>query len=269
VRSEFSRMALGAVALLASSPLVRAHYHILTLDKPSIAKDETVTCTLRFGHPFENQMFAAQKPTHVSVRMPDGTTADLLAKLQRKESTTPDGKPIVSFEWKFTPTQRGDHIFSVQTAPVWMGEENVFLHDTVKVTLHVQTQVGWESAAGLPFELAPLTRPYGLRAGMVFQALVQSADGDDVRLLPRTLVEIERLNPSPPKELPPDEHITRTVRSDPKGVATSTLTEPGWWAMTAVRDGGLRDRAGRAYPVVERSTLWVFVDDKVPLAPVK
>jgi hypothetical protein len=104
---------------------------------------------------------------------------------------------------------------------------------------------------------------------MVFQTLVQSADGDDARLLPRTLVEIERFNPAPPKELPPDEHITRSVRSDPKGVATTTLTEPGWWAMTAVRDGGTRDRAGRAYPVVERSTLWIYVDDKVPLAPAK
>jgi cobalt/nickel transport protein len=265
----YSRLALGFLALITSGSLARAHYYILTLDKPSIAKDETVTCTLRFGHPFEHQMFAAQKPTRVAVRLPDGTTTDLTAKLQRNEGATPGGKPLDSFEWKFTPTQRGDHIFTVQAPPIWMGEENVYLHDAVKVILHVQTQVGWESPGGLPFELVPLTRPYGLRAGMVFQTLVQSADGDDTRPLPRTLVEIERFNLTPPKELPPDEHITRSVRSDPKGVATTTLTEPGWWALTAVRDGGTRERGGRAFPVVQRSTLWIFVDDKVLLAPVK
>src|SRR4051794_19911912 len=65
------------MVVLVFAHRARAHYHILTLDKPSIAKDETVTCTLRFGHPFEHQMFAAQKPTRVAVRLPDGTSHDL------------------------------------------------------------------------------------------------------------------------------------------------------------------------------------------------
>src|SRR5262245_46700509 len=183
--------------LCIGNPSALAHYHILTLDKPSINKDETVTCTLRFGLPFAHQMFAAQKPTRVAVRLPDGTTTDLTAKLERRENATPDGKSIVAFDWKYAPTLPGDHIIAVRTLPVWMAEENVFLDDTVKVILHVQLQGGWESPVGLPFELVPLTRPYGLRAGMVFQALVQSPgdaengerrNGGEFRLLPRTLL---------------------------------------------------------------------------------
>jgi cobalt/nickel transport protein len=266
MKMPYIALLLANMFSLGSPLAVHAHYHILTIDKPSINRDETVTCTLRFGHPFEHQIFSAQKPIHVAVRLPDGTTADLTSKLQRIEKATADGKETIAFEWKYTPTQRGDFIFTVEASPVWMADENEYLHDCVKVDLHVQTQIGWEAAAGLPLELVPLTRPYGLRAGMVYQSLVLS---DEARLLPAALVEIERLNPAPPKELPPDEHMTRTVRSDPAGVATTTLTEPGWWALTAVIDGGTRERAGRTYPVRRRSTLWLFVDDKVPLSPNK
>ncbi|HKB04581.1 MAG TPA: hypothetical protein VKD90_20325, partial [Gemmataceae bacterium] len=84
-------------------------------------------------------------------------------------------------------------------------------------------------------------------------------------------VEAERYNPAPPKALPPDEHMTQTVRTDRVGTATVTLNEPGWWAVTAVRraPGVTRVRDGRAYPVVERATFWVQVDDKPALKPVE
>jgi len=62
--------------------------------------------------------------------------------------------------------------------------------------------------------------------------------------------------------LPPDEQITRAVKTDPTGVATCTLTEPGWWSVTAHRDGGAREHGGKKYPVRQRATLWVFVDEK-------
>ena len=121
--------------------------------------------------------------------------------------------------------------------------------------------------------MLPLTRPYGLRAGMVFQALAiirdDAAPRTEFAPQPGTLVEVERYNPTPPKELPPDEHITRTLKTDQAGVATVTLTESGWWAVTAVRDAGARQRAGKSVPVKQRTTLWVHVDDKVPLTPSK
>ncbi|HZT79168.1 MAG TPA: DUF4198 domain-containing protein, partial [Gemmataceae bacterium] len=85
-----------------------------------------------------------------------------------------------------------------------------------------------------------------------------------IRLQPLAgaLVEVERYNTAAPKELPPDEQITRAVKTDPNGVATCTLTDPGWWAVTALNPGGAREREGKQYPVVRRATLWVFVDEK-------
>src|SRR5262245_24358666 len=101
--------------LCNGNPSALAHYHILTLDKASIDKDQAVTGTLRFGLPFAHQMFAAQKPTRVGVKLPDGTTIDLTAKLQRRENARPDGKSIVAFDWKYSPALPGDHIITVQT----------------------------------------------------------------------------------------------------------------------------------------------------------
>ncbi len=75
------------------------------------------------------------------------------------------------------------------------------------------------------------------------------------------MVEVERYNPSPPANLPPDEHITRTTKTDPAGIVTVSLMEPGWWGLTAARNGGKKEHDGKSFPIRERVTLWVFVDD--------
>jgi uncharacterized GH25 family protein len=101
---------------------------------------------------------------------------------------------------------------------------------------------------------------------MVFQAQA------DPRPLPghaRELVEVEHYNPVPPQTLPTDEQITRTAKLDPNGVATYTLTEPGWWCLTAQHDGGKREHEGRTYPVRQRATLWVYVGETIVSNPGK
>jgi cobalt/nickel transport protein len=263
-----------SIAALCLAPgIAGAHYHILLPDKPAAQTDQPVTVTLCFGHPFEHQMFATQKPRRAVVVTPDEKLVDLNAKTEEAELPVAKGEPRPIYRWKYTPTQRGDYVFAVQCDPVWLADEGVFLEDTVKVTVHVVAQKNWDALAGARFELVPLTRPYGLRAGMVFQSLLinreDAAPRSEFQPQPGTLVEVERYNPTPPKERPPDEHITRTLKTDPGGVATVTLTEAGWWAVTAVRDAGTRQRGGKSAPVKQRTTLWVHVDDKVPLTPSK
>ena len=151
-----------------------------------------------------------------------------------------------------------------------MEEEQVFFQDTVKVVLHVQAQKGWDAVAEGPWQLMPLTRPYGLQPGMAFQAAVyQGRLAGQARRAGNLLVEIERYNAVPPQKLPPDEQITHTAKTDPNGVVTCTLTEPGWWCITAQRDGGNRDHEGKPYPVRERTTLWVVVNEPFMANPGK
>jgi uncharacterized GH25 family protein len=250
-------------ALLAATPAA-AHYHMLLPDKPAAKTGEAVTFTFQFGHPFEHQLFDTQQPEAVYVLAPDGTKTDLAVKLEKVSVDGADGKKVTGYRFALTPEKRGDHIIIAVSPAVKVEGEPLPLKDVAKVVLHVQTQNGWDRrgvAPGVaPIETSPLTRPYGLRAGMAFQVEVEEPAEGGGRPLPGVLVEVERYNPVPPKDLPPDEHITRTARTTRAGAATATLTEPGWWGLTAVRDkGGAR----------HRSTLWVHVDDTVPATPDK
>jgi uncharacterized GH25 family protein len=258
-----------APALLAVlTPPALAHYNMLLPQSASAKKGEAVTFTYQWGHPFEHQLFDAPAPAYVVVRAPDGKESDLTKSVTKTTVAAAEGKKVVSYQFKFTPEQRGDYVFKLETPPIWMEEDGEFLQDFVKVVLHVQAQKGWDGAVNELFEFLPLTRPYGLQPGMVFQARMDvdrargTTDGRDPVPLAGALIEIEKYNATAPKELPPDEHITRTAKTDPRGVVTTTLTEAGWWCLTATRTAGKKDREGKSYPVRQRSTLWVYVDEK-------
>lgn len=243
--------------LLFAGPAA-GHFNMLLPESASVKKGETLTLTYQWGHPFEHQLFDAPHPLALTVLGPDGQRIDVTDKLVKTTRKT-SGKEATAYQLRFTPDQRGDYVFVLQTPPIWMGEDGQFLQDTVKTVLHVQAQKGWDAAFD-DFELVPLTRPYGLRPGMVFQVEMPPARsaGKGVRW---GLVEIERYNVEPPRKLPPDEQITRTVRLDANGVATTTLSEAGWWCLTVARPAGKRMHEGKSYPLRQRATFWVFVDE--------
>ncbi len=234
-----------------------AHFNMLLPQTASAKKGETQTILYQWGHPFEHQLFDAPQPQSLIVRTPDGKRLDLTDKLEKITRKCADKETTV-YQLRFTPAERGDYVFLLRTPPIWMEEDGEFLEDIVKTVLHVQVQKRWDATEG-EFEFGPLTRPYGLRPLMTYQARIALPRGEAVSEL--SLVEIERYNASPPKKLPADEQITRTVKLDPNGVATTTLTEPGWWSLTVSRPKGTRQREGKSFPVRQRATLWVFVDE--------
>lgn len=238
------RSIIGLVVVGFFAGACQAHFTMLFVQPPSAKKGEAVAVIYEWGHPFEHQLFPKPGVQSVVVLAPDGKRSDLTKTLKSK--------------WKFTPDERGDYVLILRTSPIWMEEEKEFYEDTAKVVLHVQVQKGWDASLGKGIEMTPLTRPYGLLPGAVFQTQVM-ADGKPV---PGALVEIERYNPTPPKELPPDEQITRTAKTDPNGVVTTTLPEPGWWCLAASRDGGKKEREGKSYPVRQRAIFWVHVEQE-------
>jgi uncharacterized GH25 family protein len=258
------RIAVLAVMVLDCPAVACAHYHMLLPDKPAAKTGETVTLVYQFGHPFEHQLFETQIPKHLSVIAPDGTRTDLLGKLEKIAVDGADGKKVTAFKTTFTPEKRGDYTVVAVADPVTVEGEKVPLHDVVKVVVHVQTQNGWDrrntlTGVDLP-DPSPLTRPYGLQPGIAFRAEFEEPASGGTRPLVGALVEVERYNPTPPKELPPDEHITRTARTDRVGTATATFTDPGWWCVTCIRDkSGVR----------QRGTIWVHVDEAFRPGPGK
>lgn len=243
----------SALAVLVAAAGASAHYHMLLPDKRSVKADEAVTFTYQFGHPFEHELFDTAEPEAVYAIHPDGTRTDLKKGLKKTAADGPEGKTVTGYMFGFTPAKRGDYVVVAVSPAVKADGEKLPLRDVTKVVLHVQTQNGWDNAVeekSAPFDLQPLTRPYGLTPGVAFHLDVLQADGKPVR---RGAVEVERSNPAPPKEVPADEFVTRTARTSRTGTAVVTLGEPGWWAVTAAVDG---EKARH------RCTLWVHVDEK-------
>ncbi len=256
---RFISAALVIVVPCLLTSAAQGHFNMLLPQiVPPPRAGEAVPFVYQWGHPFEHELFDAPMPESVFALSPRGKKTDLTRTLTPIKLAAADNKQVGGYRFAFTPEERGDHVFILNTPPIWMEEDKEFLQDTVKVVLHVQAQNGWDRVAGQPHEVVPLTRPYGLLPGMVFRSQILSQR----KPLNEALVEIERYNPKPLKDLPPDELRTFTAKTDPSGVVTCTLTDPGWWCITAHADEGMKERDGKSYPLRRRTSLWVFVDSK-------
>src|SRR5262249_9421448 len=162
--------ALLLVACAVGVPSAEAHYNMLFPAKGSVKKGETVTFTYQWGHPFEHDLFDAPMPGALIVLSPDGTKVDLIKKLTKISVPANKGRMVTAYQFDFTADQRGDYVFLLTPPPIWMEEEQEFFQDVVKVVLHVQAQKGWDMPAGGAVGVLPLTRPYGLLAGVGFQS---------------------------------------------------------------------------------------------------
>jgi len=254
-----------ALAIPMGTPIVTSAHYSMVFPQPNSGRTgQPVTVIYQWGHPFEHHLSDASAPAALTILTPSGNQADVTKEIKSIDLQGPGGKKVRAFRFVFTPQERGDFVFILRTPPLWMEEDKIFVQDNVQVVLHVQMQKGWDNSPGKGMEITPLTRPYGLQPGMAFQARIRS----DGRPLAGTLVELERYNSTPPAALPPDEHITRTAKTDSDGVVTVSLAEPGWWGLTASRDGGKKEHQGKTYPVRARVTLWVFVDDLKSIQPI-
>src|SRR5262245_7085227 len=102
---------LAAALLAASAAPAEAHFNMPLPDKASAKKDEAVTLTYQWGHPFEHQLFDAPAPEKLTVLAPDGKTTDLTKALEKTAVPAAEGKKVTAYQLKFTPDQRGDFVF--------------------------------------------------------------------------------------------------------------------------------------------------------------
>ena len=93
-------------------------------------------------------------------------------------------------------------------------------------------EVGWDEEIGLKTEIIPLSRPYGLWTGNVFQGIVK-VNGKPV---PFSEVEIEYYNQENEIDLPAEPMITQVVKADENGVFTYSMPKAGWWGFAALNE---------------------------------
>lgn len=227
------------VLSLAISLPVSAHFQLVLPSDDCIAEGESKELDLQliFTHPMEAcHTMDMELPTDFGV-----------FRKGRKESLLNTLEPL-SFQhgkaWQTTYKARGfgDLVFYVEPAPYWEPMENKYITQCTKVVVNILGMpTDWDAEIGLKAEIVPLTRPYGLWVGNVFQGIVKM-NGEPV---PYAEIEVEYLNAaafsgfvsSVAVEVPADAFITQVIKTDGNGVFTFGIPRAGWWGFAALMEG--------------------------------
>ncbi len=219
----------GLVACVAG-PL-GAHFQVLLPHSDVIGPEDgrIIRLELVFTHPMENgPVMDMAAPRQFGVVVGDDRK-DLLPGLRR---LTIDGKQAYRAEYRYQ--RPGDHVFFLEPAPYWEpAEQKMLIHYTKVVVDVMGGGDGWDRLVGLPVEIEPLVRPYGLWAGNAFRGIVRH-NGKPV---PFAEVEVEYLNRDGAVQPPHDALVTQVIKTDAHGVFSYTIPWAGWWGFAALVDG--------------------------------
>jgi cobalt/nickel transport protein len=235
---------------------VVAHFQELipSVDIVTPATGGTIELDLTFTHPFDRgPVMDMAPPVQFGVLSADGRK-DLRDRLVRRDA---DGKRT----WKATHTLAapGSYVFFVEPAPYWEPAEGVMIVHYTKVVVEAfGAGDDWDAMVGLPVEIEPLVRPYGLWTGNAFRGVVRR-DGEP---LPFAEVEVEWRNDGS-VTAPADAFVTQVVKADATGAFTYVMPRAGWWGFAALVEGAqpMKGPEGKDVPVELGALMWVRVVD--------
>lgn len=245
------RSLAAALILLAPTPAL-AHF-LEVIPNSDLISGGTVTLELTFTHPMERgPVMEMAEPDTVGV-LREGMVTDLHDRLKSREVDGVRG-------WSVThkPTQPGGYVYFVMPQPYWEPGEGKYIIHYSKVVVDYASGEGWDALAGLPVEIQPLSRPYGLWTGNLFRG-VALKDGHP---LANATVEVEWLNDGSVKP-PSDAFITQVTKTDSAGVFAYAIPRAGWWGFNVLTDGAAQmpSPEGKPAPVELGGTIWVRAVD--------
>jgi cobalt/nickel transport protein len=240
--------------LLAAAP-AQAHFQELipSTDIVPDQGDKVVHLDLAFTHPMESgPVMEMGQPARFGVLV-DGKVQDLKSALKPR---TLAGKSAFSADYKVA--RPGDYVFFVEPAPYWEPAEGKWITHYTKVIVDFGAGSGWDKLVGLPVEIEPLARPYGLWTGNSFRGIVR-AKGKPV---PFATIEVEWRNDGTVKP-PADPFITQVIKADAMGQFSYSIPKAGWWAFNALVDGDKPAKSpdGKPAKVELGGLIWVRAQD--------
>jgi cobalt/nickel transport protein len=245
------KIVLIMVAVIAFVSVSWAHFGVIIPSDDIVSKEDKkeITLQVKFIHPFEGHYMNMEMPKAFGVIV-DGNKQDLLQTLKKNVV-----KGFTTWEASYKIKKPGDNVFFVEPAPYWEpAEESFIIHYTKVIVNALGKEEGWDSEVGLKTEIVPLTRPYGLWAGNVFQGIVK-VDGKPV---PNAEVEVEYYNEGGKLKAPDEPFITQIVKADSNGVFTYAMPKPGWWGFAALNTADFKlKHEDKEYPVEIGAVLWV------------
>lgn len=217
----------AAVFVFLQAGIGLAHFGMVIPSDNMVMPDDrrSVDLALSFSHPFEGQGMPLVKPDTFDLYQA-GQKTDLLNTLEKTI--------IMDHEaWKcgYDIRRPGVYSFVMIPRPYWEPAENCYIiHYTKTVVAAFGDDDGWDEELGLKTEIVPLSKPFGLYAGNLFQGVVKL----DGKAVPNAEVEIEYYNQDKRAQAPSDYMVTQTIRADGNGVFSYAAPRSGWWGFAAL-----------------------------------
>lgn len=237
---------------LVSLPIPgHAHFGMVIPSDTMIMQGDnrTVRVQVSFSHPFEGIGMEMAKPRQCSM-VANGNRMDLMGLLKNEPVM---GRSAWSFDYKIA--RPGVYIFLVEPEPYWEAVEDAYIvHYTKTVVTAFGDDEGWDRELGLKTEILPLSKPYGLYAGNLFQGIVK-LNGKPV---PFAKVEVEYYNQDLRLTAPTDYMIAQTIKADNNGVFSYAAPVPGWWGFAALNSADFKlKHDGQDKDVELGAVIWV------------
>jgi len=242
--------------LLLCGPMAAAHFLVLlpSTDIVQAEDSRTVNLDLRFTHPMEQgPSMNLARPRQVAA-MVGGKRIDLSDRLKAR---TVDGKS--AYTCSLETKQPGDYVVYVEPEPYWEAAEGKMIVHYTKVVIDVlDAENGWDALVGLPVEIEPLVRPYGLWTGNTFRGIVRYHG----KPVPFARVEVEYFNEGRRIKPPKDAFTTQVIKADVGGVFSYTMPRAGWWGFAALVSGDkMKNPEGKLVDTELGGLMWVKTVD--------
>lgn len=250
------RLCVIMTAWLAGSAPALAHFQLLkpSTDVVTEATGGLLQLDLIFTHPMAGgPVMPMARPVRFGVQQ-GKTVEDLLPQLVPQ-----DAGGVAAWRAAYEIKEPDDYIFFVEPAPYWEpAEQTMIVHYAKVVVDGFGAGTGWDELVGLPVEIQPLVRPYGLWTGNLFRGVVLEA-GQPV---PFAEIEVEWLNDgsvTPPAEV----FVTQVIKADAAGAFAYAMPRAGWWGFAALleADQPAKSPDGADVPLEQGALMWVRAVD--------
>lgn len=254
LRSLAMLVSIQLFSVLFYSAQVSAHFGMVIPSDSMIMQNENRTLSIdaSFSHPFEMIGMELVKPKSFFV-VTGGKKTDVLGQLKKT-------KVMGQTAWHldYPVKMPGIHTICMEPQPYFEPAEDCFIiHYTKTVVAAFGDDEGWDAEIGFKTEIVPLSKPFALYAGNVFQGIVK-VNG---KPKPYADVEIEFYNKDKKVKAPSEYMVTQSVKADANGVFTYAAPQAGWWGFAALTTSDKKMKKGAVDKDVELgAVLWVHFE---------
>ncbi len=251
--------ALCAGILMACSTLAWAHFQLVYTPRVNIEKPAELPFKLIFWHPMTNGHVMDMGSPEAFFVLFRGERTDLKNALKpiTFQGTSNEAR---AYEATAKVKRNGDYIFVLIPKPYLEESEDKYIQQITKSFVNKgEIPTGWQEPVGLPTEIVPLNKPYGVVAGSTFSGVVL-ADGKPV---PGAEIEIEYMAAEPdiatnkprPATAAPIPGGAIVAISDANGTFSFGIPRAGFWGFAALEVGPAKQYQGKS--LSQDAVLWI------------